>query len=107
MNNTANVKFLSLSQNEAFARMCVQAFIAHLNPTLTELSDVKTAVSEAVTNAIVHGYPSAIGEIEMRLSTKNNVLHVEIMDDGTGIVDVTKAREPFFTTCSLPSVPST
>lgn len=100
MKNTATVKFLSLSENESFARMCVQAFIANLNPTLTELSDVKTAVSEAVTNAIVHGYPSTIGEIEMRLFTKSNVLRVEIMDDGAGIADVTRAREPFFTTCN-------
>jgi stage II sporulation protein AB (anti-sigma F factor) len=100
MKNTATVKFLSLSQNEGFARMCVQAFVAPLNPTVTELCDIKTAVSEAVTNAIVHGYPNTVGEIEMRLVLKGSSVTVEIIDDGEGINDVLKAREPFFTTCT-------
>lgn len=100
MKNSANIKFLSLSENESFARMCVSAFIAPLNPTLTELADIKTAVSEGVTNAIVHGYPNTIGQIEMRLNYENNVVRIEIMDDGIGIKDIEKARQPFFTTCS-------
>lgn len=99
MKNSAIIKFLSLSENESFARMCVSAFIAPLNPTLTELADIKTAVSEGVTNAIVHGYPNTLGQIEMRLNYENNVLHIEIMDDGVGIQDIEKARQPFYTTC--------
>ncbi len=100
MKNTANIKFLSLSQNESFARMCVASFVAPLNPTIDELADLKTAVSEAVTNAIVHGYPEKCGEIEMRLYIKGNEITVEIMDDGIGISDIEKARRPFFTTCT-------
>ena len=99
MKNSATVKFLSLSQNESFARMCVSSFIAPLNPTLDELADIKTAVSEAVTNAIVHGYPETIGQIEMRINYENDVVHIEIMDDGVGIKDVEQAKKPFFTTC--------
>lgn len=99
MKNSATVKFLSLSQNESFARMCVSSFIAPLNPTLDELADIKTAVSEAVTNAIVHGYPETVGQIEMRINYENNVVHIEIMDDGVGIKDVEQAKKPFFTTC--------
>ena len=99
MKNSATVKFLSLSQNESFARMCVSSFIAPLNPPLDELADIKTAVSEAVTNAIVHGYPEKIGQIAMRINYENNVVHIEIMDDGVGIKDVEQAKKPFFTTC--------
>ena len=100
MKNSANIKFLSLSVNESFARMCVSAFIAPLNPTIEELNDVKTAVSEAVTNAIVHGYSHKNGEIEMRLFSEKNLVHIEIMDDGCGISDIEKARQPFYTTCT-------
>lgn len=99
MKNSATIKFLSLSQNESFARMCVSSFISPLNPTLDELADIKTAVSEAVTNAIVHGYPETIGQIEMRINYENNVVHIEIMDDGVGIKDIEQAKKPFFTTC--------
>lgn len=100
MRNSASIKFLSLSQNESFARMCVSAFIAPLDPTISELSDVKTAVSEAVTNAIVHGYGDKKGYIEMRLEARDREVHIEIMDDGVGISDIVKARQPFFTTCT-------
>lgn len=100
MKNSANVKFLSLSQNESFARMCVSAFIAPLDPTISELSDIKTAVSEAVTNAIVHGYGDKKGYIEMRLEAKDREVYIEIMDDGVGIPDIEKARQPFYTTCT-------
>ncbi|MBE7092258.1 MAG: anti-sigma F factor [Clostridiales bacterium] len=100
MKNSANIKFLSLSENESFARMCVASFIAPLNPTIEEIADIKTAVSEAVTNAIVHGYPEKIGQIEMRLKYENKTINIEIMDDGVGIKDVEKARRPFYTTCS-------
>lgn len=100
MKNSANIKFLSLSVNESFARMCVASFIAPLNPTIEELNDIKTAVSEAVTNAIVHGYQDKNGEIEMRLFSEKNLVHIEIMDDGCGISDIEKARQPFYTTCT-------
>ncbi len=100
MKNSANIKFTSLSVNESFARMCVSSFIAPMNPTIEELNDIKTAVSEAVTNAVVHGYSHKNGEIEMRLFYENNLLHIEIMDDGCGISDVEKARQPFYTTCT-------
>jgi stage II sporulation protein AB (anti-sigma F factor) len=100
MKNSANIKFLSLSQNESFARMCVASFIAPLNPTINELADIKTAVSEAVTNAIVHGYPDKTGLIEMRLTTEKNVVNIEIMDDGVGIKDIEQAKTPFYTTCN-------
>ena len=100
MKNSANIKFLSLSQNERFARMCVSAFIAPLDPTVSELSDIKTAVSEAVTNAIVHGYGDKKGYIEMRLEAKDREVYIEVMDDGVGISDIDKARQPFFTTCT-------
>lgn len=100
MKNSANIKFLSLSQNESFARMCVSAFIAPLDPTVSELSDIKTAVSEAVTNAIVHGYGDKKGYIEMRLEAKDREIYIEVMDDGVGISDIDKARQPFFTTCT-------
>ena len=100
MKNSANIKFLSLSQNESFARMCVASFIAPLNPTINELADIKTAVSEAVTNAIVHGYPDKTGLIEMRLTTEKNVVNIEIMDAGVGIKDSEQAKTPFYTTCN-------
>ncbi len=100
MKNYANIKFLSLSVNECFARMAVSSFIAPLEPNISELSDVKTAVSEAVTNAIVHGYGDKVGEIEMKMSSKDRTVRIEVIDDGVGIADVEKAKEPFFTTCN-------
>ena len=100
MKNEANVRFLSYSVNESFARIAVSAFLAPLNPTVTMLSDVKTAVSEAVTNAIVHGYRDTLGEIEMKMAYDDNTLRLEILDDGVGIADVEEARQPFFTTCT-------
>ena len=100
MKDLLTVRFLSRSENESFARMCVAAFIAPLCPTVNELNDVKTAVSEAVTNAIVHGYGSEEGWIEMRVTKDKGFVRIEVMDDGAGIDDVDKAREPFYTTCA-------
>ena len=94
------LKFLSRSENEVFARNAVAAFILPLNPSLSELSDVKTAVSEAVTNAIVHGYGNKEGWITLRCTTEGNRLHIEISDSGKGIDDVDKAQQPFFTTAA-------
>ncbi len=98
MNNKMTLKFISISENEAFARNVVASFIMPLNPTLSELSDVKTAVSEAVTNAIVHGYPDTLGEVELEAQIEGDTLHIKISDSGVGIESVTQALEPFFST---------
>jgi len=92
------LNFISISENENFARSCVQAFCLPLNPTISELNDVKTAVSEAVTNCIVHAYPDKIGYITVSAKTCGNRIHIKIADQGSGITDVDKAVEPFFTT---------
>ena len=98
-NNYIAIEFLSRSANEGFARTAAAAFAAQLDPTLDELGDVKTAVSEAVTNAIVHAYPDELGKIGMRMSIyEGGVLEIVVRDWGCGIADVTKAREPLFTT---------
>lgn len=97
--NEVRVELESRSTNEAFARSAAACFAAQLDPTLEELGDIKTAVSEAVTNSIVHGYPDSIGKIllKMRLFPEG-VLELTIRDWGKGIPDVDKAREPLFTT---------
>ena len=93
------LEFPSRSSNEAFARSAVSCFAAQLDPTLEELGDIKTAVSEAVTNCIVHAYPAGIGIIMLRCRIlKDNVLDVVIKDRGVGIEDVEKARKPMYTT---------
>ena len=93
------VTFTSRSANEGFARACAACFAAQLDPTLEELGDIKTAVSEAVTNAIVHGYPDAIGGVTLKLRVlAGNVLELTVKDHGRGIPDVDKARQPMFTT---------
>lgn len=98
-NNYIALEFLSRSVNEGFARTAVAAFAAQLDPTLDELGDIKTAVSEAVTNAIVHAYPDELGKIGLRASIfDGNVLELVIRDWGCGIADVDKAREPLYTT---------
>ena len=97
--NEAVVQFPSLSANEALARQITAAFAAQMEPTLDELGDVKTAVSEAVTNAIVHAYPDRIGPVTLRLRRlPENVLEITVRDKGCGIPDIAKAREPMFTT---------
>jgi stage II sporulation protein AB (anti-sigma F factor) len=101
MTNEMNLEFAAVSDNEAFARMAVAAFIAQLNPTLEELADVKTAVSEAVTNAIIHGYENRC-RIEDRVRIgcviRKDVLEVTVTDFGCGIENVEQAMEPLFTT---------
>ena len=97
--NEVLLEFPSRSSNEGFARAAVACFAAQMDPTLNELEDMKTAVSEAVTNAIVHAYPDAIGKVtvQARIYT-GNVLELTVKDHGRGITDVAKAREPLFTT---------
>lgn len=109
LKNEMKMEFAALSENEAFARIVVAAFVTPLNPTLEEISDIKTAVSEAVTNAIIHGYEKNDGDEEMQGEEKENkvylhclleedVLQVEIMDEGKGIENIEQAMEPLFTT---------
>jgi len=89
-----------LSENISFARVVATAFITPLDPTVEEVTEIKTAVSEAVTNAIIHGYPanSSQGQVRMELSAKDKTIVIEITDDGVGIADIDAAREPLFTT---------
>ena len=96
--NEMEVHFLSVPENEAFARVVIAAFAMQLSPTLAEIADVKTAVSEAVTNAIVHGYEGTRGTVTMRAMIDNASLSIEIMDRGKGIPNIAQAMEPFFTT---------
>ncbi len=112
--NEMEIYFDAISRNEGFARVAVAAFVTPLNPTLEELADVKTAVSEAVTNAIIHGYenwggygrmgersvdmPENPGKVRLKCVLEGDVLHIEIEDHGRGIEDVEQAMEPLFTT---------
>lgn len=100
MENTNEMRLIfdSRSSNESFARVTVAAFMTSLNPTVEEVSDVKTAVSEAVTNAIIHGYESEVHNIYIRCRTEGKTLYLEIEDEGKGIEDVKQAMEPLFTT---------
>ena len=97
-NNYVYIKIPSLSVNESFARAAVAAFCSSLNPTVNEITEIKTAVSEAVTNAVVHAYEDKIGEIEIQCRIKGRVVEIIVEDSGCGIADVEKAREPLFTT---------
>lgn len=92
------VSFKALSVNEGFARVCVASFCVALNPSVDELSDIKTAVSEAVTNCVVHAYPKNTGVVHLRCDIEGNMIKIQVSDDGVGIKDITKAREPFYTT---------
>ena len=96
--NNVNIELDSNSSNEGFARMVTVAFLAPLDPTIDEISDIKTAVSEAVTNCIIHGYDNKDGKIYMKMSLQDNLFRVEIEDKGIGIEDINKAMEPMYTT---------
>ena len=97
--NEVTLEFPSRSSNEGFARSAAACFTAQMDPTLNELEDIKTAVSEAVTNAIVHAYPDAIGTVTLKMRVcPGNVLELTVKDRGRGIADVEKARQPMFTT---------
>nr|WP_272876620.1 anti-sigma F factor [Clostridium sp. Cult1] len=95
--NYMKLEFLSKSNNESFARVVVAAFASQLDPTIEELSDIKTAVSEAVTNAIIHGYEYGEGLVIVEAEIENNNIEITIEDNGKGIEDVNKAMEPFYT----------
>ncbi len=97
--NETTVTFISRSANEGFARTAAACFAAQLDPTLDEVNDIKTAVSEAVTNCIVHAYPSTLGKVSLRLRIfADGSVEIVVRDWGVGIPDVDKAREPLFTT---------
>ena len=96
-NNELNIKFLSLSENESFARSCVASFCLPINPSIEIITDIKTAVSEAVTNCVVHAYPNNVGVIEINVKLNSNSIYISIKDYGVGIEDIIKAKEPFYT----------
>lgn len=95
--NYMKLEFLSKSNNESFARVVVAAFASQLDPTLEELSDIKTAVSEAVTNAIIHGYEYGEGIVIVESKIEGNEIEITVEDRGMGISDIDQAREPFYT----------
>ncbi len=95
--NEMKLEFLSKSNNEAFARITVAAFASQLDPTIEELADIKTAVSEAVTNAIIHGYEDREGIVKIECKMYAGSIQIEISDTGKGIEDVERAREPLYT----------
>lgn len=97
-NNEMTIIFDSRSCNEGFARVAVAAFCTQLNPTLEEVADIKTAVSEAITNSIIHGYDNQVKKIRIECRTEEKTLYVTVSDEGRGIPDVQKAMEPMFTT---------
>ncbi len=97
--NYVTLEFLSRSANESFARVAAAGFATQLDPTLDELGDIKTAVSEAVTNAIVHAYPEELGKVVVKLKLlENNVLEIVVRDWGRGIDNIDRARQPLYTT---------
>lgn len=98
MKNAMKVEFDSISANEAFARVAVAAFMTQMNPSMEEVADVKTAVSEAVTNAIIHGYGNEIHKVTISGEIEGDWLTLQIADKGVGIADIEKAMEPMYTT---------
>lgn len=98
LKNEMKMEFQAVSSNEGFARVAVGAFIAELNPTVDELADIKTAVSEAVTNCIIHGYEQKGGSIWIQCRIEGNQIEISVTDTGRGIRDVEQAKEPLFTT---------
>ena len=96
--NEMKLEFTSKSSNEAFARITVAAFASQLDPTIEELADIKTAVSEAVTNCIIHGYENTIGIVKVECKLKDNWIEIQISDSGKGIEDIELAKKPLYTT---------
>ncbi len=102
MKNEMKLEFLSKSSNEAFARIAVAAFASQLDPTIEEIADIKTSVSEAVTNAIIHAYPNRDGQVKIKAELKEDEIEIEISDSGEGIENIEEAKKPLFTTkCNL------
>ncbi len=98
--NCMKITIPGYSRNESLARMCVSAFVSQLDPTVEEINDIKAAVSEAVTNCIVHGYRNTIGDIDIKMKIlDDSIVYIRIADKGVGIEDIEKAMQPMFTTC--------
>lgn len=95
--NQLYLEFPSIPSNESLARLIVAAFASALDPTIEEISDIKSAVTEAVTNCIIHGYPNYVGTIIMRLEIQDQTLYIEIIDEGVGIQDLHQAMQPLYT----------
>ena len=95
--NEARVFFSAKSENESFARLFAAGLLTQLDPTISEMTDIKTAVSEAVTNAIIHGYEKQEGQVELFCGYKENKVYIEVADSGKGISDIPQAREPLYT----------
>ena len=95
--NEMKIEFISNPNNEAFARIAVASFVAPLDPTIEEISDIKTAISEAVTNSIIHGYEEDKGIVTINAKIKENTIEIEIIDNGKGIENIEKAKEPLYT----------
>ena len=98
VDNKIRITFPSYSKNESLARSVVSCFSLTLNPSVAEINDIKTAVSEAVTNAIVHGYPDAVGDITIEAQLIDREIHINVIDNGVGIGNLKEALEPFYTT---------
>lgn len=96
-NNEMTLTIKSLSENESFARSCVASFCLPLSPSLEEINDIKTSVSEAVTNCVVHAYPNKVGDIILNVKIVNNAIYITIKDFGIGIENINIAKEPFYT----------
>ena len=96
--NEMKLEFVSKSSNEAFARISVAAYASQLDPSIDELADIKTAVSEAVTNCIIHGYENTMGIVKVECKLKNNWIEIQVSDSGKGIEDIELARRPLYTT---------
>ena len=97
MTNEMELRFKAVSENEVFARVCVAAFLLPLDPKVTDMADIKTAVSEAVTNAVIHGYEAAEGDVELSCRYEDNRVYIEIRDRGCGIEDIQLAKKPLYT----------
>ena len=96
--NEMEITFKAISINEGFARACIAAFCVQANPSIDEITDIKTAISEAVTNSVVHAYPTGEGTITIKVKLYNSGVVIEVSDNGIGIANFEKAREPFYTT---------
>ena len=95
--NEMQIRFTAVSGNESFARVAVAAFVAQMNPTMDELTEVKTIVSEAVTNAIIHGYPDGFGQVVLRCQIMGDRMELVVEDSGVGIADLNAVRQPLYT----------
>ncbi len=91
------LRFKAIKENESFVRMSVAGFIASINPTVEEIGDIKTALSEAITNSIVHAYPNGVGDVIVNVKINDNTVYITVTDYGIGIADINRAKQPFYT----------